>query len=355
MSEPKGLSFGKPVTTAPPAAAVTIQPMAIAQPVANQQVALAPQQPFSMNDVFDFGKDEALGQANIAAKVNATMLAGDMGEMGKSLNALVIGANQYDPGKFKGGFFGLLKRSKRQLQSHFASVDKQVNVLAADLDKHTVRIRARQGDIDALIVENRNRYEATGRKIEEAERRIAWMKANPPPVPDGDAFAAQALGAWNTTISYAEKRVGDLRDSRLLAEMSAIELDLAKQNGGLLILTLGEVKSTTLPQLQMAFAKYIINLEQVQTAEFTKRVKDMNNAIIQANAKQLGAGTTLIREQMARGSVDIETLQIVRDEMYRTIDKAKEIQTAMVARVATQRPQIEQMSRDLAAKISSAA
>ena len=362
MTEPRGLNFGsKPVVTPAPVAqtpaAPQVQPMAVGANYGAPALtpSLAPEQAFDMTSVMDFGRSEAMAQTNIVSKINQSMLANDLGEMGKSLNALVIGAQQYDPGKFKGGVFGFLKRSKRQLESHFSSVDKQVNTLAADVDKHAVRMTQRQKDIDALSIENQQRYDATKAKIAEGERRVAWMEANLPAVPDGDALAAQRLSAWNTTIAYAKKRLGDLRDGLLLGEMSAVELDQAKQDGAMLVMTLGEVRETTLPQLQMAFAKYIINMEQVQTAEFAKKVKDMNNAIIQANAKQLGAGTVLIREQMARGSVDIQTLQIVRDELFRTLDASKKIQEDMVTRVTTQRPLVEQMSRDLAAKLAATA
>lgn len=360
--EPRGLNLGslKPApqpVVAPAPTAPQVQPMNVGANYGAPALTptLAPEQAFDMTNVMDFGRTEAMAQTNIVAKINQSMLASDLGDMGKSLNALVIGAQQYDPGKFKGGIMGFFKRSKRQLESHFSSVDKQVNTLVADVDKHAVRMMQRQKDIDVLSGENQNRYDATKAKIAEGERRIAWMEANLPAVPDGDTLAAQRLSAWNTTIAYAKKRVGDLRDGLLLGEMSAVEIDQAKQNGANLVMTLGEVRETTLPQLQMAFAKYIINLEQVQTAEFAKKVKDLNNAIIQANAKQLGAGTVLIREQMARGSVDIQTLQIVRDELFRTLDASKKIQEDMVARVTTQRPQIEQMSRDLAAKLTATA
>ena len=106
---------------------------------------------FTLQEVVDYGKPQAASAAGVANKITSAARSGDIDEVGKALTALVVGAQQYDPSKLgKGGFLGLFRRKKRELESHFKSVDQQVQTLAADVQKHIGHFQGRIGDLEAL-------------------------------------------------------------------------------------------------------------------------------------------------------------------------------------------------------------
>ncbi|USN14804.1 TelA-like protein [Brevundimonas phage vB_BpoS-Papperlapapp] len=312
--------------------------------------------PFTLQEVVDYGKPQATAAATVASKITGSARSGDIDEVGKALTALLTGAQQYDPSKLgKGGFLGFFKRKKRELEAHYKSVDAQVNTLAADVQKHIGHFQGRIGDLEALKKENAARHTELGAAMERANERIAWMKANPPEVDATDPMSATNLQTWNNVIAYAEKRVDDLRRAQILCEMQAPQIDMMQQNAGMLVMKFGEVQTTTLPQLQMGFSLYIANMEAQKGAEFSKAIDNMNNDLITKNSAQLGATTVAVRQQMARSSVDLTTLQTVKDNLFTTMDECKRIQSELSTRLQNERPALEQASQDLAARLATGA
>lgn len=355
MTEPKGLSLGVKPAVAPLATAT-------AAPVASPAVRPAgvpsgqALTPFTMTEVVDYGKPQATAAAGVANKITGAAKAGDIDEVGKALTALITGAGNYDPKRLKGGgFMGFFKRKKRELEAHYKTVDQQVTTLANDVERHIGHFQGRIGDLEGLKRENAQRHAELGAAMVRAEERIAWMKENPPQVDPTDPMSAGQLQTWNNVIAYAEKRVDDLRRAQVLCEMQAPQIDMMQSNAGMLVMKFGEVKSTTLPQLQMGFALYIANLEAAKGAEFSKKIDDMNNDLITRNSAQLGATTVAVRQQMARSSVDLATLTTVKDNLFNTMDEIKRIQTDLSTRLQTERPALEQASQDLAARLAAGA
>jgi uncharacterized protein YaaN involved in tellurite resistance len=348
MPEPKGLNFGAPTASPTPTSAPPIQAMQPAGIPTGQAVV-----PFSLQDVVTYGQDTEIRAGSVSQKINATTRGGDIDEVGKLLGQLLTAGQQYDPSKLKpGGVFGFFKKKKRELEAHFATVDAQVTTIARDVDQQITHFASRIGDLEQLGVENQQRHADLGRIIDEANVRIAWMKANPPTPDVTDPFAAQASQNWAKVIEFAEKRVDDLTRVQKLCELYGPQIEMMKENAGLLVMKFGEVKSITLPQMQQTFSLYILNMETEKGADYSKQLTDSNNAMIQANAKKLGVATVKVRTEMARSSVDLATLNTVRDEFFKTMDTCKQIADQTQQRLAAERPQVEAISQQLAQRLA---
>lgn len=358
MSDPKGLSFGKPIGAPSPAPAAFATPVTPAVGVQMRPAGVPTGQalaPFTLAEVVDYGKPAAMAASAVSAKITGSARAGDIDEVGVALNKLLTGAQQYDPSKLgKGGFMGFFKRKKRELDSHFNTVNQSVTALAGDVQKHIGHFQGRIGDLEALKAENEARYHELGAAMVKANERIAWMEANPPQVDASNPMSAQHRQNWQTVIDYAKKRVDDLRRAQVLCEMQQPQIEMMQTNAGMLVMKFGEVQTTTLPQLQMGFSLYIANMEAAKGADFSKQIDDTNNDLISRNAAQLGVTTVKVREQMARSSVDLVTLQKVKDELFKTMDETKRIQSELSTRLAAEAPLLEQQSQDLANRLAAA-
>lgn len=353
MPEPKGLNFGTTPAPTPTQSAAPVSP-----PIQEMQVAAAPSgqalAPFTLQEVVTYGQEVEVKAGSVSQKINATTRGGDIDEVGRLLGSLLTAGQQYDPAKLKpGGIFGFFKKKKRELEAHFATVDTQVNTIAHDVENQIKHFAGRIGDLDSLAVENEQRHADLGRIMEEAERRITWMEANPPQISTTPTtFEAQAQQNWIKVIEYAKKRVDDLRRVQTLCELYGPQIEMMKENAGLLVMKFGEVKSTTLPQMQQSFSLYILNLETEKGADFAKQINDTNNKLIEENAKKLGVATIKVQTEMARSSIDLSTLQSAKDSFFTTMDEVKKIADATQARLAAERPQVEAISQQLAQRLA---
>jgi uncharacterized protein YaaN involved in tellurite resistance len=350
--EPKGLSFGKPA--AAPVATATPAPsfgVSAGQPPAVQPTKGTAMVPFTMQTVVDYGKPALTSASAITSKINASSRAGDIDEVGKALGELMQGANQYDPKHLK-GFMGFFRRKKRDLEIHYKSVDANVQTLANDVERQVDLFKARVDDLHALREDNRQRHAALGAAAAEGELRVAWMKENPPQVDVNDPMQASQIKTWNDVIAYAEKRIDDFKRAQVMAEMNDAQIDMMINNANALVMTFGEIKITTLPNLQMGFALYIANMEAEKGAEFATMIHDKNNDLMKKNADKLGTATVKIGQAMSRSSIDMSTLVHVRDKFFETGEKMKQIQAETAQRLKTEGPQAQAISQELAARLA---
>lgn len=324
---------------------------------ASPSVSAGALRPFTMQEIVDYGRTHSVAASSVSAKINASARSGDIDEVGKALTSLLTGAEKYDVKSLKGGgLFGLFKRTKRQLEAHYQTVDQQMNVLANDVEKQVQHFKARVGDLQGLRTENRDRHAALGAAIETASQRIEWMEQNPPQVDVNDPMSASELQSWNNTITYARKRVDDLGRDQAMCVMVDNMIEMMINNTSQLVLKFGEIKGTTLPQLQMGFSLYIANMESEKGADFATAITDKNNEIMRQNADKLGMATVKVGAAMARSSIDLTTLQHVKDSLFKTGDEMKRIASETAQRLQSESPQIAQISQDVANRyIASAA
>jgi uncharacterized protein YaaN involved in tellurite resistance len=354
MPEPRGLAFGKAPAAAPsttafqPAAAPPVD-MKVAAPVSGQQLV-----PFSMMEVGDFGQAPLAASAGIADKITSIARAGDMDEVGKGLNSLLITAKKYDPSQFKkgGGIFGFFKVKVQELKNQFATVDSQVDQLVHENDSRIALFKGRIGDLESLFTDNENRYHELGAKADEAEHRIAWMEDNRPAVDQADPFSAQRLNDWNATIDYAKKRVDDLRRGQALCQLTAPQIRMMQTNSAALVMKFGAIKTDTVPALKNAFALYILNLEMEKGADFAKAQDDLTNETLVANAKKLGVTTVKVQTTLSRSSIDLATLQTISAESIKAIDDVQRIRTEMQTRLQQEAPQIAALTQQVTQRLA---
>jgi uncharacterized protein YaaN involved in tellurite resistance len=356
MPEPRGLALGKtpaaapPTTTAfAPAAASPPLDMKVAAPVSGQQLA-----PFTVMEIGEFGKGPAMAAAGIADKITAIARAGDMDEVGKGLNSLLITAKKYDPSQFKkgGGVFGFFKVKVQELKNQFATVDSQVDQLMHETDSRIGLFKGRIGDLETLYNDNEARYHELGAKAEEAERRIAWMEDNRPAVDQADPFSAQRLNDWNATIDYAKKRVDDMRRGQALCQMQAPQIKMMQSNSAALVMKFGAIKTDTIPALKNAFALYILNLEMEKGADFAKAQDDLTNQTLAENARKLGVTTVKVQTALSRSSIDLATLQTISAESIKAIDDVQRIRAEMQTRLQSEAPQITALTQQLTQRLT---
>lgn len=362
MSEPRGLNLGKAQTVSTPAPTQTAAQAPAPSGVQEMKVggnfaapALSPQyKPITIAEADEFGKGARMGAASIAKKITGVARAGDIDEVGKNLNNLIVTAKKYDPSNLKkgGGILGFFKVKVQELKNQFATVDQQVDALITEAERNISLFQNRIGDLEALYTDNEARYKELGDVIVEVNRRIAWMEANVPPVDGSDVFSAQRASDWQTAIGYAKQRVDDLVRGQTLCQVQAPQIRQMQVNSGALVQQFRKVKTDMIPALQMGFTLYILNMEQEKGADFSTAVADLTNDTLKKNAEKLGVATVKVQTALARSSIDLSTLQVMQQETIKALDDVQRIRGEMKTRLDQERPQLEALTQQLAQRLS---
>lgn len=347
----KRLNFGAPTATIdPPASVMGVQPVIIPTnenlPAAYTGPAL---QPFTMGEIADYGNVQGQQISAVAQTINAQTRAADVGAVGKVVGDILVVAKGYDPSKIKqgGGFLGLFKGKAQQFKNQFTSVDTQIREMTVELKNHQNMLRQRIPQMEQLAKDIEARHAAMGVVIAEAERRIAWMEANKPIVPEGDTFKAQELATWNTVIDMAKMRVHDLRILQVLAENQVPRIVQMQQQAAILLQKLQSIIDLVIPQWQSLLAEYIMQLGVKKTGELAHKVTDsFNEAQVQA-AKLGRANAVAIANTQQRAVVDMATLKTVQQELMQSLTEVRQITDDGARRREQERPELERLSTEL--------
>lgn len=307
-----------------------------------------------MEDVANFGTSTLSKAAAISSKIAETTKVGDIDELGKSLNELVDRAKGYDPARLK-GLFGLIRRKVHDIKQNYATVDGQVSNMVAEVDKRVVLFRSRVRDLNALYDANEAYKVEIKRSQADLQARVAEAEASLPEVVEGDLASAQRRSEIETVISMARKRIDDFERAYTLCVQQGPQIQLMAANSISLSQAFDDIKATTIPALRNAYTLYILNVEQEKGAQVAKSVRDTTNATIQANARKLGATTEAVQSVLGESTVTVESLKVVNDELIKAIGIVQQKRTEMHERLQRELPEIQSLSRDLAARIAPAA
>jgi uncharacterized protein YaaN involved in tellurite resistance len=310
--------------------------------------------PFTLEEIADVGRGAMMNVAAIADKITSVASAGDIDEIGDSFASLLNSAREYDPKNFKGnkGFLGFFRKKVASVKNRYQTIDRQVDQLISETDNRIGLFKTRIGDLANLYEQNQKYHGELASIRHEMQERIAWMKENVPEVQESDSFSAQKRADWLASIDYAEKRADDLQRAMILSEQQAPQIRLMAMNSSGLVQKFSEIKSTTIPVLKNAFGLYILNIEQEKGAKFANEVDNLTNKTLIENSKKLGENTATIHKSLSRSTIDIGTLEETQKVLIASISSVEQIHNEMRQRLMSERPKLEQLSKDLTLRLS---
>lgn len=321
--------------------------------VAPPAVPALPGHALSMDDIGKRGEQSQRQIASATQSIVAAAKLSDMDELGDLLGQTLSAAKGYDPSKItKGRWFGFVKAKIEQIRQNYESADTTVQRLVGELDKRLMTFRQRVGDLERIASSNHQYHDSLTGDIVNLRECVAWMEANRPTVDPTDSFSAQHAQEWETVINYATKRADDLGRAQVVSQQQDAQIRLMQQNSRALAQKFDDLKVTTLPLLQQTFSLYIINVEAKRGAEFAGEIDDLTDRTMKENARQLGQNTTIINTALTRSNISLEAIEANHKAVVESLDEIQRIRGEMRNRLASEAPQLEQASRDLAARLA---
>ena len=152
-------------------------------------------------------------------------------------------------------------------------------------------------------------------------------------------------------INRFEKKIYDLKTTRLISIQMAPQIRLLQNNEAELVEKIQSSITNTIPlwKNQMVLA---LGINRAKSAlESQKAVTNLTNEMLKKNSETLKQGSIKIAEESERAIVDIETLKKTNKDIIETIDKVIEIHhNGRIKRQESER-ELESLEQELKDKL----
>ena len=166
-----------------------------------------------------------------------------------------------------------------------------------------------------------------------------------------DPMAAQRLADLQQAVARFERRLHDLKLTRMVAIQTAPQIRLIQGNDQNLVEKIQSSILTTIPLWKNQIVIAISLYRQQKALELQREVTDTTNELLTKNAELLHEGSVKVGREVERGVVDVETLKKVNDELVATIEETIQIQNEGRARRVQAEGEIAAMQHDLRQKL----
>lgn len=279
------------------------------------------------------GTQKTLG--DFSSDILSNIKNSDLGESGKLLSSLLATIEGFDVQEMEGG--GILSSLFRKGKSKVAAIFDRYEVVENQVDKIINQLEVSQNillkDIvmyDKLYAENLNYFKelnyyiiAGEEKVEELREQLPTLREEA--VKSGDPMAVQVVKDFEGNFARFEKKLHDLKTTKLIAVQTAPEIKMIQNNNNLLMDKINETISNTIPLWK---SQMIISLgleHQGRIAEMQKEISDATNKMLKQNADRLKQNTIAVAKEAERSIVDIEAVKYANNSLIDTIKESIKI------------------------------
>jgi uncharacterized protein YaaN involved in tellurite resistance len=265
------------------------------------------------NSIIQYGAESQTKIVSFSETVLNQLRNKDIGAVGDVLSGLVTELKTFDKSINKPAilnFFLSLKKRIIRLKAEYTKVEKNVEQVEVQMEKHYQSLSKDIILFDKLYEQNEQYFRDLSLYIYAGEEKIAEMQGVVP----------------QEQLHPFEKKIHDLKISRIISLQLAPQIRLVQNNSAILMERIQSSLVNTLPlwRNQMVLALGLIHSQQALEAQ--KAVNDATNSMLQRNSEMLRTTSVQIAEENERSIVDMATLRKANEDLFATIDNVLSIQ-----------------------------
>ena len=286
--------------------------------------------------VLKYGNAAQMKISQFSDKILADVKTKDTGAISDMLTELVTELKGFDVDEGKrGGFFGLFKKAGSnlaQLKAKFDKVEENVSEIISTLQGHQQQLISDAMMLDELYKQNEQYYHELTLYIIAGEIKLRRLREEElPPLlakaqETADPADAQAANDFSQLIERFEKRIHDLKLTRMVSVQMGPQIRLMQTNDNVLAERIQSTIANTIPlwKSQMVISLGMQHAETALNAQ--KAVTDMTNELLRSNAERLKTGTIETAKEAERGVVDLDTIRTANTALIDTLTEVQKIQ-----------------------------
>ena len=167
----------------------------------------------------------------------------------------------------------------------------------------------------------------------------------------GEQIDAQKVNDMENTINRFEKKIYDLKTTRIISIQMAPQIRLLQNNEAELVEKIQSSITNTIPlwKNQMVLALGISNAKRALKNQ--QAVSNLTNEMLKKNSETLKQGSIDIAKESERAIIDVETLKKTNADIIETLDAVIEIhKNGRVQRQAAEK-ELQEIEKELKSKM----
>ena len=280
------------------------------------------------------------------------LLANLVGEI-KSFDSDIAGDNK----SFLGKLFNNAKKQVDTWIAKYSKIETNIDGIEKQLENHRLQMLKDIAIFDTMYEKNLeyfkeiSLYIIAGEKKLEELRNVELPKLRAQAQESGEQLDAQKVQDLENTINRFEKKIYDLKTTRIISIQMAPQIRLLQNNEAELVEKIQGSITNTIPlwKNQIVLALGINNAKQALGAQ--KAVTNLTNDMLKKNSEILKQGSIEIAEESERAIVDIETLQKTNRDIIETLDKVIEIHETGRAKRQEAEVELQNIEKELKEKM----
>ena len=310
--------------------------------------------------VLTYGVGTQKKMADFSEKTLESVKTKDIGEVGDMVTGLVTQLKSFDIDEEDKGLLGFFKKKGNQvteLKSKYASVEKNVESISKELEKHQMILLKDIELLDRMYELNLNYYKELTMYILAGKKKLKEVRENELPAlqkkaeESGLPEDAQAARDLAEQCDRFEKKLYDLQLTRTVAMQTGPQIRMIQASDQVMAEKIQSTIVNTIPlwKNQMVIAIGIEHASRAAKAE--REVNEMTNALLRKNAEKLKQATVESAKEAERGVVDIETLKHTNEMLISTMDEVLQIQSEGKQKRAAAQKDLAQIEAQLRQKL----
>ena len=286
------------------------------------------------------------------------------GEVGDLLADLVSQIKSFDKdisGVAKKNFlekiFNSAKKEFDFIVAKYSKIEKNIDTIEGGLEKDKVQMLKDITIFDTMYEKNLEYFKeislyiiAGDRKVEEL-RSVELPKLKEAAEKSGEQLDVQKVNDMEALINRFEKKIYDLKTTRIISIQMAPQIRLLQNNEAELVEKIQSSITNTIPlwKNQMVLALGISNAKRALKSQ--QAVSKLTNEMLVKNSETLKQGSIDIARESERAIVDVETLQKTNQDLIETLDAVIAIHEEGRTKRAEAEKTLEEIEKELKAKM----
>lgn len=315
--------------------------------------------------IIQYGVGAQSNISTFADSVLEQVKAKDAGDVGKTLTDLMLTVKDLDVDSLSSESFmskipllGNLVSSAKRFVAQYQSIEHHIEEITDELTKARMQLLKDITLLDALYEKNKDYMKelelfilAGEIKLKELqEKTLPELKAKAEA--SKDTLDAQKVQDLSQMINRFEKKIHDLKLSRMISVQTLPQVRLIQNNDQLLVEKIQSSILNTIPLWKNQVVIAISLFRQKKALELQKEVSETTNDLLTKNADLLKTSSIDIAKESEKGIVEIETLKKVHESLISTIDETLKIQAEGRTKRAQAEVEITKLENDLKAKLT---
>ena len=288
----------------------------------------------------------------------------DTGEVGELLASVVAEIKSFDNALADNAkmniiekIFSSAKKEFDKLIAKYSKIEKNINTIEGGLEKDKLQMLKDINVFDNMYEKNLEYFKEISLYIIAGEKKLEELRNVTLPAlkkaaeESGDHLDVQKVSDMENIINRFEKKIYDLKTTRLISIQMAPQIRLLQNNDAELVEKIQSSITNTIPlwKNQMVLALGINNAKKA--LKHQQDVSKLTNDMLKKNSETLKQGSIKIAEESERAIVDIETLRKTNADIIETIDKVIEIHKNGRIKRAESEKELQSLEQELKDKL----